>query len=86
MHKIAIEILRDELFKVGGKLFAKAAVRLGAEARIENGDDQAKKDLDVADFAQSLFAGMEYGMHDEKKFRSLLQTIAFLSENKQQKD
>lgn len=54
-HTYAIEILRQEVNRLGGELFAQAVLEMALKARAENGDKEAEEQLSVLEFTTELF-------------------------------
>ena len=74
-------ILSDELCKIGGELFAKEAAKIAAMARAASGDEKAKADLEIAEFARKLLSGMiAPGDSKQERFQEILNALALLSD------
>ena len=82
VHEVALEILKNELFKLGGKLFSVAAIEHFTKIKANEGDKEAEEALKVANFVNSLFSNFNYSLDSRSKrdFDSLVSTIVFLNE------
>ena len=73
----AIEILRQELYKIGGEIYAKGLSKEILNRKAENGDEEAKSELSMLEFTDRLLKGsIKDGKSD--KFKELVAAINYL--------
>lgn len=80
-HQAAIDLLRTEMCKIGGELFEKEFVTLCLETRAEQGDEEAKKELNMSSFVEKMLGGIQSDDDKSTKFKSLLESILVLSKD-----
>ena len=70
-----IELLRNEMNVVGGRLFASEMERLSTEAQAASGNQDAARQLKVSDFINELLDKPEATNDDEQYLFDLIEAI-----------
>lgn len=81
-HQFAIDLLRGELCKIGGEIFAETFEREVLKIQAEKGNKDVQEELNMIDFLSKLLRNEVLEDDKTAQFHSLLKSILVLSKDK----